>query len=183
VPPISQRFVGVSVVSRAVDDDIECAIRSEANVLITGESGVEKESVAHLIYDRSYSRPTALVTINCSGISETSMASQLRAHVRGNFTDVHVDNQSGIEQAYERTIFLNELDDVSWDGQSVLLGFLESGEIQPTGSDGRAAFGKVRMIATAGRRLDERVVTGEFRDDLFYRLNTIHIEIPPPLDR
>jgi transcriptional regulator with GAF, ATPase, and Fis domain len=178
---VAPRLAGVSGALRSVEDDIECAARSDANVLITDESGVEKELVAHQIHYQSRS-PAGLVTINCAGIPEPLLASELRAHALGSSTDARLDKQRGAEQGYGRAIFLDEVDTLSWVGQAALLGFLESGAIQPRGSDPRAASGRVRIIAAATRRLHERVTTGEFRDDLFYRLNTIHIEIPPLLD-
>jgi DNA-binding NtrC family response regulator len=181
--PIPQQFVDVSVASRAVEDEIECAVRSDANVLITGESRVGKDVVAHLIHRRSRRSRAALVTIHCAGISDTRLASELHVHVRGSFTDADRDKQGGIEQAHGRTLFLDDIGNLGVEGQSVLLGFLESTEIQPMGSDRRNASGQVRMITAARRRLYERVAAGEFREDLFYRLNVIHIEIPPLLDR
>jgi transcriptional regulator with GAF, ATPase, and Fis domain len=180
---LAPRLIGASVASRAVEDDVECAVRSDANVLITDESGVEKEVVARLIHDRSSRRRAPLVTINCAGILDTRLASELWVHSLGSVTDAHLDKQGKTERGYGRTIFLDGIDDLSGVGQAALLGFLKSSEIQPVGSDPQAASGNVRVIAAATRRLHERVAAGEFRDDLFYRLNTIHIEIPPLLDR
>jgi DNA-binding NtrC family response regulator len=172
-------MIGVSAATRAIQEEIEYAARSDAKVLITGESGVGKEIVARLIHNRSGRRHAALITINCAGIPDTLLASELFGHVRGSFTDAYRDKEGWIEQANRGTIFMDEIGEMSTQMQSLLLRFLENGEIQRVGSDRRTTSVDVRIITATNRRLMERVAANEFREDLFYRLNVIHIEIPP----
>jgi transcriptional regulator with GAF, ATPase, and Fis domain len=122
-------MIGVSAATRAIQEEIEYAARSDAKVLITGESGVGKEIVARLIHDRSQRRHAALVTINCAGIPDTLLASELFGHVRGSFTDAYRDKEGWIEQANRGTIFMDEIGEMSTQMQSLLLRFLENGEI------------------------------------------------------
>jgi DNA-binding NtrC family response regulator len=175
----NQQILGVSEAARAIEQEIECAARSDAKVLITGESGVGKEVVAQLIHQRSSRQSAPMVVINCAGIPDTLLASELFGHVRGSFTDAYRDKQGWIEQAHRGTIFMDEIGEMSAQMQALLLRFLENGEIQRVGSDRRVSSVDVRIIAATNRRLLERVAAGEFREDLFYRLNVIHIEIPP----
>jgi DNA-binding NtrC family response regulator len=170
-------LIGVSAASRALEEEIDYAARSDAKVLITGESGVGKEIVAKLIHHRSRRRHAALVTINCAGIPDTLLASELFGHVRGSFTDAYRDKEGWIQQANHGSIFMDEIGEMSSQMQSLLLRFLETGEIQPVGSDRRTTSVDVRIIAATNRRLLERVAANEFREDLFYRLNVIPIEI------
>ncbi|HKY20630.1 MAG TPA: sigma-54 dependent transcriptional regulator [Vicinamibacterales bacterium] len=172
-------MIGVSAATRAIQAEIECAARSDAKVLLTGESGVGKEVVARLIHHHSRRRHASLVTINCAGIPDTLLASELFGHVRGSFTDAYRDKEGWIEQADRGTIFMDEIGEMSTQMQSLLLRFLENGEIQRVGSDRRTTSVDVRIITATNRRLMERVAANEFREDLFYRLNVIHIEIPP----
>ena len=176
-------MIGVSAATRAIQEEIEYAARSDAKVLITGESGVGKEVVARLIHHRSRRRNAALVTINCAGIPDTLLASELFGHVRGSFTDAYRDKEGWIEQANRGTIFMDEIGEMSTSMQSLLLRFLENGEIQRVGSDRRTTSVDVRIITATNRKLMERVAANEFREDLFYRLNVIHIEIPPLRER
>src|SRR3954447_2528385 len=176
-------MIGASAATRAIQEEIEYAARSDAKVLITGESGVGKEVVAKLIHHHSRRRHAALVTINCAGIPDTLLASELFGHVRGSFTDAYRDKEGWIEQANRGTIFMDEIGEMSTQMQSLLLRFLENGEIQRVGSERRSTSVDVRVITATNRKLMERVAANEFREDLFYRLNVIHIEIPPLRER
>jgi DNA-binding NtrC family response regulator len=166
-----------------VEEDIAHAARTDAKVLLTGESGVGKEVVARLIHRRSPRAAGPLVPINCAGIPETLLASELFGHVRGSFTDAHRDKCGLIEQAQGGTIFLDEVGEMSHQMQALLLRFLENGEIQRVGADRRPNQVNVRVITATNRSLIDRVKSHEFREDLFYRLNVIHIEIPPLRER
>lgn len=177
------RLVGVSPAIRRVVDDVEWAARSDAKVLITGESGVGKEVVARLIHELSTRNRNALVPINCAGIPDTLLASELFGHVRGSFTDAHRDRTGWLEQANRGSVFLDEVGEMSLQMQALLLRFLENGEIQRVGSEVRASRVDVRVICATNRNLFERVQAGEFREDLYYRLNVIRIDIPPLRDR
>jgi DNA-binding NtrC family response regulator len=173
------QILGISAAARLINDDVECAARSDAKVLITGESGVGKEVVARLIHQQSARRAAPLVTINCAGIPDTLLASELFGHMRGSFTDAYRDKQGWIEQAHRGTIFMDEIGEMSAQMQSMLLRFLENGEIQRVGSDRRTCTVDVRIIAATNHDLTARVAARQFREDLFYRLNVIHVEIPP----
>ena len=164
---------------RSIGEDIRQAARSDAKVLITGESGVGKEVVARQIHHYSARSQGPLVAINCAGIPDTLLASELFGHVRGSFTDAYADKRGWLEQADGGTIFMDEVGEMSQQMQALLLRFLESGEIQRVGSERRQARVDVRVISATNRRLIERVNQKEFRDDLYYRLNVVHIDIPP----
>ncbi len=166
-----------------VREQIDYAARSDAKVLLTGESGVGKEVVAQLIHQRSRRAHGSLITINCAGIPDTLLASELFGHVRGSFTDAYRDKQGWLEQAHRGTIFMDEIGEMSLQMQSLLLRFLENGELQRVGSDQRTTRVDVRVIAATNRQLAERIAANAFREDLFYRLNVIHIEIPPLRER
>jgi transcriptional regulator with PAS, ATPase and Fis domain len=177
------QWIGVSEANRAVEEKIDYAARSDAKVLITGETGVGKELASRLIHHRSRRQAAALVTINCAGIPEMLLASELFGHVRGSFTDAFRDKHGWIEQAHEGTVFLKEIGEMSVHMQCLLLRFLETGEIYRVGSDIVAATVNVRLITATNRHLMERVAAGEFREDLFSRLNIISVEIPPLRER
>jgi DNA-binding NtrC family response regulator len=168
---------------RSVGEEIRQAARSDAKVLITGESGVGKEIVARQIHHQSARAQGPLVAINCAGIPDTLLASELFGHVRGSFTDAYADKRGWLEQADGGTVFMDEVGEMSQQMQALLLRFLESGEIQRVGSERRQTRVDVRVISATNRRLLERVNQKEFRDDLYYRLNVIHIDIPPLRDR
>jgi len=177
------QFIGASGATCVIREEIEYASRSDAKVLITGESGVGKEVVAQLVHQQSRRRNAPLVTINCAGVPDTLLASELFGHVRGSFTDAHRDKPGWLEQANRGTIFLDEVGEMSLQMQSLLLRFLENGEIQRVGSERLSAKVDVRVIAATNRKLVDRIASGEFREDLFYRLNVIHIPIPPLRER
>ena len=177
------QFIGASSASRFIREEIEYASQSDAKVLITGESGVGKEVVAQMVHQQSRRRTAPLVTINCAGVPDTLLASELFGHMRGSFTDAHRDKPGWLEQANRGTIFLDEVGEMSLQMQSLLLRFLENGEIQRVGSEKLASKVDVRVIAATNRKLADRIASGEFREDLFYRLNVIHIPIPPLRER
>ena len=180
---IQTELIGVSGATRRVLEDVDCAAGTDAKVLLTGESGVGKEVVAQLIHRRSNRGSAKMIAINCAGVPDSLLASELFGHVRGSFTDAHRDKQGWLEQAHRGTIFMDEVGEMSLQMQAALLRFLENGEIQRVGADRRSAVVDVRIIAATNRRLIDRVAANEFREDLFYRLNVIHIEIPPLRER
>jgi DNA-binding NtrC family response regulator len=176
-------MVGVSSAIRAVEEDIQHASRSDAKVLITGESGVGKEIVARLIHQRSRRAAGPLVTINCAGFPDSLLETEMFGHVRGSFTDAYRDKRGWLELANGGTIFMDEVGEMSLRMQALLLRFLESGEIQRVGSERRLTAVDVRVITATHRRLMERIAEKSFREDLYYRLNVIHIEVPPLRER
>jgi DNA-binding NtrC family response regulator len=176
-------MLGVSAAIRGVEEEIDYAARSGAKVLITGESGVGKEVVARLIHDRGNRRSAPLVAINCAGIPDSLLETELFGHVRGSFTDAHRDKAGWLERAHGGTIFMDEIGEMSLRMQALLLRFLETGEIQRVGSDRHTPNVDVRVIAATHRRLINLVADKTFREDLYYRMNVIHIEVPPLRDR
>jgi len=177
--------VGSSIVlggSRAILDVLEEAryvAPTDSRVLITGESGVGKEVLAHLIHQRSPRARKQMITINCAGVPETLLESELFGHARGSFTDAHRDRRGLLEVAHGGTILLDEVGEMSLRMQSMLLRFLETGEIQRIGAEGQHARVDVRIIAATNRDLFERTQQKEFREDLYYRLNVVHLVVPP----
>ena len=163
--------------------DIQAAARTEAKVLILGETGVGKEVVAQLIHAQSARVGRSFVAVNCSGIPETLLESELFGHVRGSFTGAYRDKPGLVRQADHGTLFLDELGEMSLRMQAVLLRFAETGEIQPIGSDAVTGRTDVRLITATNRDLLQDAKTGGFREDLYYRLNVINIHMPPLRER
>jgi transcriptional regulator with GAF, ATPase, and Fis domain len=157
--------------------------RSDAKVLITGESGVGKDLIARLIHRLSPRAERRFVALNCAGLPEDLLESELFGHVRGSFTGAYRDNPGKLQLAHRGTLFLDEIGDMSLRMQAVLLRFLESGEIQTVGTDVLGATVDVRVIAATHRDLRQRVREGQFREDLLYRLRVIHIQTPPLRER
>lgn len=176
-------MLGVSAAIRGVEEEIEYAARSGAKVLITGESGVGKEVVARLIHSRGARRNAPLIPINCAGIPDSLLESELFGHVKGSFTDAHRDKAGWLERAHGGTVFMDEIGEMSLRMQALLLRFFETGEIQRVGSDRHVPNLDVRLIAATHRRLINLVAEKTFREDLYYRLNVIHIEVPPLRER
>ena len=176
-------LLGESPVIEALNADIQSAARTHAKVLITGETGVGKEVVARLIHNQSARSRQPFMAVNCSGIPETLLASELFGHARGSFTGAYRDKVGLIRQADRGTLFLDELGEMSLGMQATLLRFAETGEIQTVGSDGPGGRADVRLITATNRDLRDQIAAGEFREDLYYRLNVIHIRIPPLRER
>ena len=176
-------LIGISTAIRGVEEEMDHAARSDAKVLITGESGVGKEIVARLIHERGRRGRAPLVTINCAGFPDSLLESELFGHMKGSFTDAHRDKRGWLESAHGGTIFMDEIGEMSLRMQALLLRFLETGEIQRVGADRRQAPLDVRVIAATHRRLINHIADKTFREDLYYRLNVIHIEVPPLRER
>jgi DNA-binding NtrC family response regulator len=173
-------LVGNSEVIKQVREEIDWASKSDAKILLTGESGVGKEVVARMIHAGSSRAQRPLVSVNCAGVPDSLLASELFGHARGSFTDAHRDRIGWLESANRGTVFLDEVGEMSMQMQALLLRFLENGEIQRVGDDHhRMNRVDVRVITATNRRLYEGVEQGKFREDLYYRLNAVHIEIPP----
>ncbi len=179
----SVTMVGVSTAIRGVEEEIQHASRSDAKVLITGESGVGKEIVARLIHEGSARANGPFVTINCAGFPDGLLESELFGHVKGSFTDAHRDKRGWLEASHGGTMLMDEVGEMSLRMQAILLRFLETGEIQRVGSDRTLPPLDVRVITATHRRLLEHVAEKTFREDLYYRLNVIHIAVPPLRER
>jgi transcriptional regulator with PAS, ATPase and Fis domain len=164
--------------------EIERIARSDAKVLLTGESGVGKELVARAIHTTSARASRAFVPVNCAGLPETLLESELFGHVRGSFTGAYRDKPGKLEIADQGTVFLDEVGEMTLRMQGLLLRFLETGELQKVGADrGGGGTVNVRVIAATNRNLVDMIGTGQFREDLFYRLNVIHLMVPPLRER
>jgi DNA-binding NtrC family response regulator len=176
-------MLGTSAEMHAIEREIDVAAACSAKVLITGESGVGKELVARLIHQGSARRANQFVAINCAGLPDSLLESELFGHVRGSFTVAYRDKKGWLEAAHGGTVFLDEVGEMSLRMQALLLRFLESGEIQRVGSDRALPPLDVRVIAATHRNLAECVKQRTFREDLYYRLNVVHIEVPPLRER
>jgi transcriptional regulator with PAS, ATPase and Fis domain len=164
-------------------EDIRAAARTDAKVLITGESGVGKEIVSRLIHSGGGRANFPLITVNCAAITETLLESELFGHERGSFTGAYRDRVGVLEMANRGTVFMDEIGETSPRMQSLLLRFLESGEIQRVGATRSNGRVDVRVIAATNRDLLSDVAAKTFREDLYYRLNVIHLTVPPLRDR
>lgn len=176
-------LIGASLAIAELGQEIGRVARSDAKVLITGESGVGKELVASAIHRRSNRAPRALVTVNCAGLPETLLESELFGHVKGSFTGAYRDKVGKLELADGGTIFLDEIGEMTLRMQGLLLRFMETGELQKVGTDRATTRVNVRVIAATNRNLRDMIGQGTFREDLFYRLNVIHLTVPPLRDR
>jgi DNA-binding NtrC family response regulator len=151
-------------------------------VLISGESGTGKEVVARLLHERSMVGKGPFVAVNCGVLDRTLVRSELFGHARGAFTGA-VENRAGVfEAAAKGTLFLDEIGELPLEVQPVLLRVLETGTVQRVGETIERPA-KVRLIAATNRKLDQLVKDGKFREDLYYRLLVVHLELPPLRDR
>ena len=180
--PISV-LIGESSVIENLRQEIDAAARTDAKVLVLGETGAGKEVVARLIHEQSARAARSFVAVNCSGIPETLLESELFGHTRGSFTGAYRDKPGLVRQADRGTLFLDELGEMSLRMQSVLLRFAETGELQTIGVDGVTSRADVRLITATNRDLRERISAGLFREDLYFRLNIIQIRVPPLRER
>jgi len=180
---IKPSIVGQSDAIRNICALAERIGAADAKVLITGESGVGKDLVAQQIHYTSRRSAQPLVAVNCAGIPETLLESEFFGHVRGAFTDAHRDKVGKLQLAHNGTVFLDEVAEMSLRMQAMLLRFLENGEIHPVGADAATTKVDVRVIAATNRDLHEAVSAGQFREDLLYRLDVVHIHVPPLRDR
>lgn len=157
---------------------VEKVAKTNTNVLITGENGTGKELIARELHRLSHRSQEMMVSIDMGAVSETLFESELFGHVKGAFTDA-IDNRVGkFEMANKGTLFMDEIGNLSFPLQAKLLAALQNREVTPIGSN-RTIPIDIRLICATNRDLPERVKNGLFREDLLYRINTIHIEVPP----
>lgn len=171
-------FIGQSAIIKQVLKALETVAPTDANVLILGETGTGKELVARAIHDLSPMRDKALVKVNCAALPSELIESELFGHEKGAFTGAHARRIGRFELADGGTIFLDEIGDLPLQLQSKLLRVLQEGEFELVGGTDTIKV-DVRVIAATNRNLAEDVRAGDFRSDLFYRLNVFPIEIPP----
>jgi diguanylate cyclase (GGDEF)-like protein len=176
------KIVGKSEAMQKVFKLLDQITDTDVAVLIQGETGTGKELVARALHVNGRRKDGPFVSVNCSAISESLMESELFGHVRGAFTGADVDKQGLFEQAHGGTIFLDEVQDMSPGLQRELLRVLQEGEIRRVGGKDMIKV-DVRVVSSANRDLRDLVKRGEFRQDLFYRLNVVPLELPPLRDR
>jgi transcriptional regulator with PAS, ATPase and Fis domain len=179
---IDEVVVGRSPRMRAVFDFVRVIADSDSSVLVTGETGTGKEMIANLIHQSSARRHKPFVPVSCAILSETLIESELFGHERGAFTGAIKDRPGRFELAQGGTIFLDDIDDVPMSMQVKLLRVLQNRTVERLGGT-RAVPIDVRVITGSKRSLKEIVAEGKFRDDLFYRLNVIPINLPPLRER
>ena len=182
-PNVQFELIGTSAVMRELRAELVRVAWSDAKVLITGESGVGKEVVARAIGAQSLRASAPFVPVNCAGLPENLLESELFGHVKGSFTGAYRDKPGKLEMARNGTIFLDEIGEMTPRMQGLLLRFLETGEIQKVGAEQVAMAANVRVIAATNRNLRDLIAQGLFREDLFFRLNVIHIVVPPLRER
>lgn len=167
---------------REVHKLIGLAAASDATVLITGETGTDKEQVARAIYKHSARFGGPFIPVNCAAIPSDLLESELFGHVRGAFTGAVADYERRFCEAQSGTLFLDEIGDMGLNMQAKILRAIEEREIKPVGGT-KSYHVDIRILAAAHRDLTALVKEGLFREDLFYRLNVIHISLPPLRER
>lgn len=177
-----QMFWGDSRPMRQLKQLIEKVARTDANLLITGENGTGKEMLAREIHRLSARHDEPLVTVDMGALTETLFESELFGHVKGAFTDAHADRPGKFETANGGTLFLDEIGNLSYHLQAKLLTALQRRSIVRVGSNTPIPV-NIRLISATNRDLQEMVQKEQFREDLLYRINTIHLHIPPLRER
>ena len=177
-PRGADELLGDSAAMRTVLDLIDRVSDSDSSVLITGESGTGKELVARALHDRSQRRDRPFVAINCAAVPETLLESELFGHARGAFTDAKTARAGLFVQAGRGTLFLDEIGELPVGLQPKLLRALQERRVRPLGGEGEISV-DARMVAATNRDLESAVAERTFREDLYYRINVIPIELPP----
>ena len=175
-------FGGESNAMQQLRSLIEKVARTDANILVTGENGTGKEMLAREIHLLSNRKKETLVPVDMGAITETLFESELFGHVKGAFTDARADRPGKFEVANKGTLFLDEIGNLSYHLQAKLLTALQRRSIVRVGSNTPIPV-NIRLICATNRDLQEMVQKGDFREDLLYRINTIHVEIPPLRER
>lgn len=176
------RIIGNSPGMQAIYKRIIQISPTKTNVLITGESGTGKELIARAIHENSDRKDKPFVVVNCGGIPDTLMESEFFGHVKGSFTGAIHDKQGLFEAANHGTIFLDEIGELSTFLQVKLLRAVQETRFKPVGGTAEIEV-DVRIISATNKKLEKEVVEGNFREDLFFRLNVIPIKVPPLRDR
>jgi DNA-binding NtrC family response regulator len=178
----TRRIVGQSAVMRELHERTFRAAQTDSTVLILGESGTGKELVAQAVHENSLRQAGPFVLVNMAAIPDTLVESELFGHVRGAFTGASVDRLGRFEAANRGTIFIDEIGDFPMASQAKLLRVLENRTVARVGSNQDQAI-DVRVVAATSRNLAQMVANGEFREDLFYRLNVVVLQLPPLHER
>lgn len=176
--PEEELVWGNSAIMQQLHLLVEKVARTDANILITGENGTGKEMIAKEIHSLSERRNEVMISVDMGAITETLFESELFGHVKGAFTDAKEDRAGKFEAANNGSLFLDEIGNLSYPLQSKLLAAIQSRKITRVGSN-KPIDVNIRLICATNSNLQEMVANGVFREDLLYRINTIHIEIPP----
>jgi DNA-binding NtrC family response regulator len=177
-----EHVVGSSRAMQQVIEKLPSIAQTDASVVIYGESGTGKELVARTIHYYSKRATKPFVPVNCGALPENLLESELFGYKRGAFTDAHSDTRGLVEEATSGTLFLDEIGEISPKVQVKLLRFLQEKEVKPLGST-KTIQVDVRIISATNRDLKAAIANGDFREDLFYRLNIVPITIPPLRER
>ena len=173
------QIVGSSFAIRQVLERIERVAPTDARVLIAGENGTGKELVARAVHRLSSRADGEFVEVNCAAIPSELIESELFGHMKGSFTGAVQDRAGKFEQAHKGTLFLDEVGDMSMAAQAKVLRALEESRVTRVGGQ-KARDVDVRVVAATNKELGEEIEAGNFREDLFYRLNVVPIQLPPP---
>jgi two-component system nitrogen regulation response regulator NtrX len=176
------RIIGESVPMKALRQQLTLMAATNGRVLIFGESGTGKELVAHAIHALSSRAAEPFIEVNCAAIPEELIESELFGHIKGSFTGAHEDKIGKFQKADAGTLFLDEVGDMSLRTQAKVLRALEEQRFEPVGGPGSVQV-DVRVVAATNKNLEEEIERGNFREDLFYRLNVIPFAVPPLRDR
>ena len=177
-----EKIVGNSPIMRNIYNLIRQVAKTKTSILITGESGTGKELIAKAIHDESKQKNNPFVVVNCGGIPETLMESELFGHKKGSFTGATHDKKGLFEAADKGTIFLDEIGELTLPIQVKLLRAVQERVFKPVGSNEDVSV-DIRIISATNKKLEDEVIVGNFREDLFYRLNVIEIKMPPLRER
>jgi len=175
-------LVGTSPAMQHIFKMVRQVSRTKTNVLITGESGTGKELIARAIHKESDRKNQPFVAINCGGIPESLMESELFGHRKGAFTGATQDKPGLFQDAHRGTIFLDEIGELGMPIQVKLLRAVQEKTIRPVGGNEDMAV-DIRIVSATNKNLEKEVIAGKFREDLFYRLNVIEIKVPPLRER
>ncbi len=173
----SLRIIGESSVMTQLLQRVEKVAVSQASILISGESGTGKEVIAQTIHQRSERHAGPFIAVNCAAIPKDLIESELFGHVKGSFTSAVKDRKGKFSLANKGTLFLDEIGELPVDLQPKLLRALQEQQIEPVG--GTTETVDVRVVAATNRNLEEAMAAGTFRDDLYYRLAVVPLELPP----
>ena len=176
------KIVGNSPRMLHIFDMIRQVAKTKTSVLITGESGTGKELIARAIHEQSDRADKPFITINCGGIPETLMESEFFGHRKGAFTGATTDKQGLMEIAHSGTLFLDEVGELNVNMQVKLLRAVQERVFRPVGGTKDVSV-DIRIVSATNKKLEDEVIEGNFREDLFYRLNVIEIKLPPLRER
>lgn len=176
------KMIGKSAEMQKLFQSIEKVAPSKASVLVTGESGVGKELVAQSIHQLSPRKDKSLISVNCSALSETLLESELFGHEKGAYTGAESLKKGRFELAHGGTIFLDEIGEINLATQVKLLRVLQERKFERVGGEQTIEV-DVRVVAATNKNLEEEVKAGRFREDLYYRLNVVHLQVPSLKER